>query len=46
MVLPPHLVFAVVVGLQMLHVETVVGRTDRAEVQRVTDLETRQNVSS
>lgn len=34
-----HLVLAVVVRLQVLHVEPVVRRTDSTEVKRVTDLE-------
>lgn len=34
------LVLAVVVRLQMLHVEAIVGRTHSTEVEGVTDLET------
>ena len=35
----PDLIFAVVIWLQMLHVESIVGRTYSAEVESMTDLE-------
>lgn len=40
----PNLVFAVVIRLQMLHVETIVRRTDSTEVESMTDLEENMHI--
>lgn len=37
--LETHLVLAVIIRLQMLHVKSIVGRTDSTQVQSMTDLE-------